>query len=1066
MAKKKSKVGAISALVAIGAVMIVINTALSRLQNTIALGLGSVYSSSVNTSASQGAEENYLEGFEASVNIMSEGTVLMKNTENLLPLKENSKVTILGAGSYNYVLGGTGSAGGKEDEYTISMYDALAEAGLDINDKVWNNLEYACGGSRGVKSRYGGSEISTYVSGYESTDGWLNYVRVHEFTKSTYTDYIATDSAIGKYNDTAIITLARSGAEGASPLLDYDGDGSTTTGTTYFQLQQDEKDLLTFAKEKFEHTIVLINSSSQMELGFLDQEEYGIDAALWIGHPGEAGLVGVGYVLTGIMNPSGHLVDTYAYDQSTTPSYYNTDNNAYANSELSNNAAGKFYQYEEGIYVGYRYYETADSTGYFDSSTFKNIEFKNGKVTAGGYENVVQFPFGYGESYTTFKQSIKNSDVKLEVHGTNTITVTVQNTGSVKGKDLVQLYVDAPYNQDSSLGISGKGLEKSKVTLVAFAKTDEIEPGASAEVTLSFQTDDVSSYDNFGQGCYVLEKGEYKFNLQEDAHHWGEEGSENAISDRVSVTLPSTYVYNNDGVGARDSDKKAAVNAFDSVTAGDGNMLDGYLSRSDFAGGMATIMTHQSNETANEMMRDEAVQAVTQTGTSSMEYSFQTYIKGVKTTLTETIYAHGNNAAPWMEKAPDGQSVSDLVKAVTDTGAEITNDKVYYLVVDGADTAIDTVDTDGDGTLDDFNLYENESDIPSEELAIGSATRKVKVDDLSTVDGDNIKWDQLVNMCSLQEQQDLFGHYGWSSPAIESVDKKATVCKDGSGEPNNGGNDMMTWFPSATTTAAAWNPDLAHAAGVAYGHQAEYCGLGASYAPAMNIHRSPFGGRNFEYYSEDGFISGHIGGSMAQGINDAGVSVFVKHMALNDGDTNRGGNCTWANEQAIREIYMRPYEILTKTYQADGIMGSLNRIGLSWAHYGMYTVLPRDEWNWHGHLITDGDGSAGETYNNPVFWLSGTQGSMLGTFELSDDQTVAAYGDTSYNSDLGKYLLHQTSRHALYQYGHTGAVEGNFAWWWTGIWVGLNVVLSLGFVAIAFSSFVLPAIKKGKKDAQ
>ena len=462
-----------------------------------------------------------------------------------------------------------------------------------------------------------------------SQGGWTDYKDIHEFPIATYEGAKADFTADG-YTDIAIVTFSRSGSEGASPAMDMDGDGNMRTGSTYFELNQNEKDLLAFAKENFAKTIVIVNSAAAMELGFIDSADYNIEGCVWIGHPGEAGLLGLADVLVGNVNPSGHTVDTWAYDVTTNPTYYNTDDNKYTNVGQKTGQYGMsfgedlgptgealpFYQYEEGIYVGYRFFETADAEGYFDGSYFTGIEWKNGK--AKGYDQVVQFPFGYGLSYTTFNQEVTGSDVKLEAHGTNTIDVKVTNTGDVAGKTTVQVYMEAPFASDTdNFGIKGIGLQKSKVVLVAFAKTDELEPGASASYTLSFATDDLASFDNFGQGCYVLENGTYKFNVQENAHMWGEAGSANAPYGTVEATLDSAIIYDESGTvnganyaGARTSDAVIAKNAMDDVTAGDGNMLEGYLSRTDFDGGMKQIMTHDSNETPNEQVTDALKAAI------------------------------------------------------------------------------------------------------------------------------------------------------------------------------------------------------------------------------------------------------------------------------------------------------------------------------------------------------------------------------------------------------------------------------------------------------------------------
>lgn len=1072
MANRKSLAAPIMGIAALSVFTLVINVAAARMSSTISLGLGQM-TTTASADSEYTTESNYLEGYEASVDAMSEGSVLLKNKDNILPLEEGTNVTLFGAGSYNYILGGTGSAGGKDDEYTISMYDAFSEAGLYINDDVWQNLEYACGSSRNTKSRYGNSEYSYFVQGKDDDNGWASYKKVHEFSSTVNeTNILKNGDAVGKnYGDYVIYTISRSGAEGASPSMDYDGDGSTLTGTTYLELSQDEKDALSLCKKYFKHTIVLINSSTPMELGFVDSEAYNIDAALWIGHPGEAGLVGVGYVLTGIVNPSGALVDTYAYDLSTTPSYYNTDDNKYTNSGNQT-----FYQYEEGIYVGYRYYETAASEGYFDSNEFKQLKFKGTDGTSkteggtktgqasytGGYDSVVQYPFGYGLSYTTFSQKITASDIKLEAHGTNSITVEVTNTGSVAGKEIVQLYMEAPYDNDDSLGIKGKGLEKSKVVLIGYQKTNSIEPGKTETVTINFNTDDLASYDNYGKGCYVLEKGTYKFNIQDNAHDWGNAGSNNAPYDTKTAELASTIVYNADGVSARDSDKTIAENAMEDVDAGDGNMLDGYLSRSDFAGGMATIMQHESDEAANETLGANQAAALAVTGTDVYDYVYTTYNNGVKITKTEKTYAYGSDAAPWMEVLPDGTNISDFLD-----GKITTWGNTYYVLVNASDEPVLTEDTDGDETYDDFNLYKSESDIPADKLALADKARLVTIKDMSGVDADNEKWNQIASMVTLAEAIEIQGNCGWSTPAVESVGKAAQTCQDGPAEPNNGGSDMVTWYPSAVVIASTWNPDIAFEYGESYGHWCKILNIGAAYGPSNNLHRSPFGGRNFEYYSEDGYLSGIMAGSSASGIMSTGTSVYMKHFALNDGDTNRGGNTTWASEQAIRELYLKAYEIPVKTYKIDGIMGSLNRIGMSWAHYGMYTTVLRDEWGFNGHLITDGDGSTTSlNYNNPVFWLAGCQGSILNNgCYVNADTMVSAYGTTAYTSDFGQYLLQTTAKHLLYQYGTSAMTEGNFAYWWIPILAVCDTVIVLGIAAIATFGIALPLVKSKKKEA-
>ena len=956
------------------------------------------------------------EGYESCVNIESEGAVLLKNS-GILPLASGTKVTILGGMSYNYVEGGTGSAGGADDENTVMMSDAFNEAGLDVNADAWSWLEKQCGGKRAVSESDPGvvggltGNAAQGVSGTQSKGDWTSYTSIHEFGSDVYESGKSTILASG-YTDYAIVTFARSGSEGASPSMDYDGDGSTLTGSTYLELSDNEKALLAFCKTNFSHTIVLINSATPMELGFIDSSEYNVDGALWIGHPGEAGISGVAALLAGTANPSGRLVDTYVYDMTTNPTYYNTDDNRYTNATQATGQVGMgaqegaqtFYQYEEGIYVGYRFYETADAMGYFDSSDFTSHTWKNG--TASGYDKVVQFPFGFGLSYTTFTEEITSSDVKLEAHGTNTVTVKVSNTGDVAGKDVVELYVEAPWQTDTeNFGIKGVGLEKAKVTLIAFGKTDSIEPGKSGEITLSFDTDEIATFDNFGQGCYVLENGTYNFNVQKNAHQWGEKGSTNAPSATLSFELVTPIIYDEDGdfsgadyAGARSSDKVPAKNSMDDVTAGDGNMLEGYLSRADFAAGMKQIMTHSSDETPNEKVSDALKAALEGTGTAETQYTFETYRKGVKTSITETIYAHGNDVMPFSKTLPDGTDVTSL---------EFPQWEQVYYVVEG--------ETDGDLPIKIVDAKPSSGSF--HQLTVADMTG-VPID----TDEGRAAWDKLASMTTIDEAIEVQGNSGWKVPEVASVGKPYQKCQDGPGEPANGTRAGNTWFPCAITIAATWNRDLAYAEGVAYGHQAILSGVQGAYAPAMNLHRSPFGGRNFEYYSEDGFISGKMGGSAANGIMSTGTNVFIKHCCMNDGDTNRSGNTCWANEQAIRELYLRPYEISIKEFGANGVMGSLNRIGMTWFHYGMYVTAMRDEWGWEGYLITDGDGNDGDVYNSPQAMLS-IQGAILNNGGyINNASTLAAFGDATEYA-YGQQCLHDVMRHMLYQYAGPHGVD-------------------------------------------
>lgn len=1065
--------------------LMLVNSLLPTYGDTLTTYLGMSGSSSSDSAMSDA--DCMEEGRDVDTEIESEGAVLLRNENNTLPLEKGSKVTILGAMSYNYICGGTGSAGGKYDEYTYTMKEAFdgskaegsgvsTEKYLDVNEKAWNWLEEAVGGSRNADSKYEGhtgtGELSTiagsdYVENKDAygNGDWGGYSRVCEFDESVYEDNKDSFMQDG-YNDVAIVTFGRSGAEGASPVMDYDGDGVASTGTTYLQLSEDELGLLDFCNKNYDKTIVLINSSTPIELGEIEQEEYGVDACLWIGHPGEAGLVGVAQVLTGDVNPSGHLVDTYAYDMSTMPSFYNNDDNKYTNVEniktgfdQSNNFG--YYQYEEGIYVGYRFYETADAEGYFDSDAFTTHEWKNG--TAKGYDEVVQYPFGYGLSYTTFDEEVTASNIDLTAHSSNSITVKVTNTGDVAGKQVVQLYQEAPYGTDETCGISGVGLQKSAKALIGFQKTGIIEPGESEEVTITFDTDDLASFDSYGHGCYVLEKGDYKFHIGLNAHE--------DVCDPVEASLSESIIYDEDNAGARSSDEKVAKVAMSDVDAGDGNMLDGYLSRSDFTGGMETIMQHESS-CKEEALSDALVDVLATPALGTTEYTYETYENGQKVQKTTTKYVGGADYEAYAtDENVDGKDQNDDSYLYDDENTEhkIDYGKVYYVVVDD----------NGDPVVDDDGNYQVTEDETSMRL-------DVNCEFLKDVDYSNEIWAYLLDETTLDEQINVQGNLGWSTPAVESVNKTREDVVDGPGESGNGNSSYgtNTWFTSAVVNASTWNPYLLNKLGIAYAHQSIKNNLAGAYAPAMNTHRTSFGGRNFEYYSEDGFIGGKMGAAEVAGLQSEGIYVYIKHMAMNDNDTNRDGNITWFSEQAAREIMLKDYEICVKeTYVVDddetgtghfetgqgtlGIMASLNRDGISMFHPGMYRTILRNEWGFNGLVVTDGVG--------PYPWVmtpgAGLFGGVEGQLGGSTITTYYDYEGDATSTNYGKYLLRQTTKHMLYQVcqtgklvrGENGATTGTPVW--KVIMIVIDVVLALLAVLAIVLNIILPIVKKRRVNA-
>lgn len=1080
-------------------------------------------------------------GKAACKNIETEGATLLYNKDNFLPLNKpggaKTKITALGAGTHNYVQGGTGSAGGRDDSDTAMFSTAFANAGIDYNKTAWQWMTNALGNGSDV---HNGSvdtnylhESDTAVAGWD----WTAYRDVHEFKVETYRQFV-TSSVIGDYK-TAVVTFSRSGAEGASPSLDYDGNGDTTTGRHYLELTDNERDLLAFCKSNFDSTVVLINSAIPMECGFIEDTNYNIKAAMWIGHPGESGIEGVADLLAGNANPSGHLVDTFAYDMSTAPSFYSANDQQYTN--ITMNSKNKYYQYNEGIYIGYRYYETADAAGYFDSAEFKSVKFKGntapGKYTEGtdyaamktagpqityaGYEQVVQFPFGYGLSYTTFTQEIISSEVPLTANGTNSVKVKVTNTGSVAGKDVVQLYYEAPY-ATSKFGISGVGLEQAKVVLVGMGKTDMLQPNGSQEITINFNTDEIASFDAYNQGCYINVGGEYKFHVSPNAHGWANEEAYGKDYGVVTKTLSAPIIYKAKpatGVvegaqyvelrkgsmnGVDHTEGQSAVNQMNDITAGDGTMLInggasgtyklGYLSRSNFHAGMKEIMSFQTDDLVGkysgngkvfgtETAISESIAAVSgskfrKAASASVKQQIEASPKDISTDgINGESGTVGEVGLKYTYKMADGISFgngethkylygfgNDYVSTVRYTRDGVKQDNAMY------DVLFDQkyyVAVNGDGVTlkaDDGYVAIYDTEVKANAAAEGYEATLLQGQHMNAIPREDLdRWTMLANMLSFEEADSLMGDNRWQTPAAPSIGKEMRLWVDGPGEAGNAQNAGCTWWPCAVIVAATWNPECAEKDyGVNYGYQDLLNNVPYCYSPAANTHRTPFGGRNFEYYSEDGFIAGVICGYAVQGLQSVGMSVAVKHMGLNDSDTNRGGVNTWADEQSIREIYSKPYEIAVKYFEADGIMGSLNSLGMAWSHSGHYTEMIRNEWAWIGMLITDGDGTNSLAYNYYDYWTFGTSGGLLGGGKLSTHTQLVNVGTNGENATkYQKYVIHQVGLNAAYQWAHNIDVLQTVpdATVPTVLLIVINAVLLVAIVILVFA-MVIPGFKK------
>ena len=733
--------------------------------------------------------------------IEGEGAVLLENKNEVLPL-QNQKVNVFGYASRNVVYGGTGSGGGKEDN-NVDLQQGLKNAGFQVNDQLTTFYD----------DRYVPREK---VNIHKLVGGDFN---IHEPKASEYSESLLTSAK--EFSDTALVVFSRNSGEGADITNEMKGYAGGTAGKHYLELSDDEAATLDLVKENFDKVVVILNSSFPMELGFLDDEK--IAGALWIGGPGSVGFNAVGEILAGEVNPSGRLVDTYAYDETSAPSFNNIGEFPYSNSEFDYEKDTwhyKYINYAESIYVGYRYYETR----YIDNQT--------GKMDEAAYEKAVQYPFGYGLSYTNFKQEITN----FKVDGNEAkMTVKVTNTGKKAGKDVVQLYYTPPY----TIG----GIEKSHVVLSGFAKTQELAPNQSEEVNLSFDVENMASYDEKQNKAYVLEKGNYEIKLMNNSHD---------VIDSKNYEVAKDIVF--DQENKRESDELSATNQFEDAK---GDVQ--YLSRWNWEETMPKEMA-QPKEASKELLKALKDQSVNEGKADPIKFE-----------------KHG------------------------------------------------------------LELY-----------------------DLKGVDYDDPKWDQLLEQLSVKDMENLITYGGFQTPAINSVKKPATIDADGPAGINHlvsqaHGNQ----YTSEVVVASTWNTELVEEMGAALGKEAKASNITGLYLPGVNIHRSPFGGRNFEYYSEDALLSGKIGSSLSKGAMDQGSYVFMKHFAMYDQETRRyefpTGAATWSTEQAMREVFLKPFEIAVKDSGITGIMSSYNRIGPKWVGESealLQNVL-RDEWGFRGTVISD-----------------------------------------------------------------------------------------------------------------
>lgn len=760
-------------------------------------------------------------GKKLAEDIQGEAVTLLKNDDNNLPLS-GKKVNVFGWGSTNPVYGGTGSGSMSKQYPTVSLLQGMKNAGLEPNAKLSKLY---------TDYRKDRPEVGMFAQ-----DWTLPEVPADRYSQGLI------DQA-KSYSDQAVVVISRVGGEGADLPDNMKAKNVTYTnnskdyedfqeGESILQLDQSEKNMLDLVAKNFQNVTVVYNGANTFQFDFLDQYPQ-IKSLVWCPPAGQTGFTSLGRVLAGDINPSGRTADTFLKDLKKSVTYNNFGDFKYNNvDEFAQSFAGftgktetvkpTFVNYTEGIYVGYRFYETAAKEGLID------------------YDSMVRYPFGYGLSYTKFSEkmgSINHSNGKVS------FDVTVKNDGSKPGKDVVQVYYNPPYTEG--------GIEKASTNLVAFAKTDVLQPGASQTVKIEFNDSDMASYDSKGARAYVLEQGQYDISVQSDSH---------SVVDTKTVTVDSTTTYNAKGK-THNGDRVPATNLFDNAR---GENVT-YLSRAG----------HFANFAAA-------------------------------------------NAVPADFK------MSDKVKS------EFINNGNYKAA--------------------DHNKADDK-------MPVTGAKNNIRLASLRGKSIDDPQWDKLLDQLTFKEMDELIANGGYGTAAIDSIGKARVTDADGPASLNNNFTKAGSiGFPASTAVAATFNKDLAKRFGELIGEMGHDMHVAGWYAPAMNVHRDVFGGRNFEYFSEDPLVAGTMASNQAAGAQSKGVYAFIKYFAMNEQESNRTNMlCTWADEQAMREVYLKPFEMSVKTGGAHAVMSSFNYVGPTYAgaNPALLQSLLRDEWGFKGFVVTD-----------------------------------------------------------------------------------------------------------------
>ena len=910
--------------------------------------------------------------------IGEEGVALLKNDYDTLPLKygenEEKNINVFGWASTDngFLLRGIGSGSSTiREEKTVTLLGALKEAGFNVNQDLINMYE------------------SYYKQNFNFGTGNNSRMKVIEPPMSNYSASLLNDAL--DFSDTAIVTIARVAGENVGEIPQNQpkvGAGTSTDNSRHFlELSTEEEALIQYVSENYLNTIVIINSSNQMELGFL--EKYDIGACLNVGLMGQNAAEAIPEILLGEVNPSGRLTDIYPYDLTTDPSYVNYIRN------------GNHIQLVEDIYFGYRYYETADAEGLFDdvSNDFGS-----------GYDAMVQYPFGHGLSYSTFDWKLENVNVPnnsvITKEDKIELNFSCTNTGSVAGKDVMQVYVSAPYYGE---------IEKPAIQLVNYEKTVTLEPGKTQrDIIIEVDPYYFASYDCYdkngnGYTTFELDTGDYEIKFMENSHT--AKAMAEGQSDHLIYKINDEQIYDKDPVTGNEvtnrmtGDKAYAGVPLDGSTVF--NTPTSYLTRDTLSGGarkMSTSVKSAVLSTANNYTNNSYNQTLMPTLNADNHLYLKTRVGGAKAALNELRVINNPNTE-WDD---------DLVEAIA-------------------------------------------TDYDSEELS------------------------NLIDQVSAEDACNLVENGGFGTVALESIGKEITNEFDGpagfnqntiKATPSN--SDQWTAFPNEVLIGQTWSKYIAKQMGLAVGNEGKATGLAGWYAPGVNLHRSAFNARNYEYYSEDPILSGYMAAAVVDGAKANGVFCYVKHFTLSEPGQNARDLNTWLTEQNYRELYMRPFELTVKVGKAVGMMSAFNSVGGVWAgaNYAQNVEILRNEWGFRGTIITDWsdgggnmNGPRGVRAGNDI-WLNGNPGNHSSKLNRTNPTDV-------YCAKLAvKNVVYTvcSTRHYALNYDHSNdminaevgaATVTQGVNWWQPTLIGIDIAVGVGLI----TWMVLIWIPRKKKEA-